>query len=104
MSQIAAQTGLQYHPTLKYNESGLLCEENVSNVHDSTAGHCYDLCLVLSTNETFKTKIFAIPGDVAYLRALREIFEEHNILHGGHVVRCYNRTHSDHHILVIMSL
>ena len=104
MLQITADTGLQYLPTLEYRESGHLCQENVSNVHDRTAGHCYDMCLVPSTNTTFTAKIFAIPGDAAYLLALRAIFEEHDILQGGPVVHCYNQKRSDHHVLVIMSL
>ena len=103
MSQITAKTGLQYHPTLQYSESGRLCQENVSNVHDSNTGHCYDMCLVPRITATFEAQIFAIPGDAAYLRALRTIFEENNILHGGHVVHYHNQTRSDHHIMAIMS-
>jgi len=104
MSQITAKTGLRYLPTLEYRKSGHLCQENVSNVHDRTTSHCYDMCLVPNTNATFTAKIFAIPGGVAYLLALRATFEEHDILHGGPVVHCHNKKRSDHHVLVVLSL
>ena len=62
------------------------------------------MCLVPDTNATFSAKIFAIPGDMAYLLALRAIVEEDDLLHSGHVVQYYNRKRSDHHVMVIMSL
>ena len=103
MSKISADTGLQYLPALEYCESGTLCQENVSNVHDRTASHCYDMCLVPEANATFSAKFFAIPGDVAYLLALRAIVEQDDSLNSSHVVQYYNRKRSDHRIMVIMS-
>ena len=103
MSQITDKTGLQYHPTLLYSASGCLCQENVSNVHDSKIRPYYDMFLVPKATTTFEAQIFAIPGDAAYLRALGTIFEENDILHGGHVVHYHNQTRSDHHIMAIMS-
>ena len=103
MKQITDDTDMRYHPTLEYRGSEDLCQANVSNVHDRTARHCYDMCTVPVTNATFTTKIFAVPGDVAYLLALRAAFEEQNILPGGPVVHYGNKKRSDHHVMVILS-
>jgi len=106
MKQITDDTGLKYHPALEYLGNGQLCQKNVSNVHDGTTKHCYDMCLVPDSNPTFAAKIFAIPspGDVAYLHALRATFEQHSVLGGGPAVHCHNKKRSDHHVLVILSL
>jgi len=104
MKQITADTGLKYHPAPQYMSNGQLCQQNVSNVHDSTHKHCYDMCLVPASNTTFAAKIFAIPGDVAYLRDLRVTLQKHSVVKRGPVVHCYNTKRSDHHVLVILSL
>ena len=102
MSEISTETSLRYMPALVYHD-GKLCQENVFNVHDRGAGQCYDMCLVLVTNDTFSAKFFAIPGDVAYLLALPAIVDKDPLLNNGHVVHYYNRKRSDHRTMLIKS-
>jgi len=101
MSEISTNTFLRYMPALAYHD-GKLCQENVFNVHDRGAGQCYDMCLVLVTNDTFSAKFFAIPGDVAYLLALPAIVDKDPLLNNGHVVHYYNRKRSDHRTTMLI--
>ena len=102
MAQISTKTDLKYLPALTYH-NGKLCQDSQSNVHDRTARHCYDMCLVPDTNVSLSVKFVAVPGDLAYLLALQTVVDQDSNLTKGHVVQYYNQKRFDHWTMVIES-
>jgi len=102
MDDISTENDLKYLPALAYHD-GQLCQDSYSNVHVRTARHCYDMCLVPDTNETFSAKFVAVPGNLAYLLALQAIADEDGIFTKSHVVHYHNLTRFDHQTMLIDS-
>ena len=102
MSEISTPGVMQFLPVLEY-DGPKLRENCVSNVHSRGAGQCYDMCLVPCTNDAFSVEFVAIPGDVAYLKALQDLVDGNPVLGARHVVYHHNQTLSDHKITLIKS-
>jgi len=102
MTEISAPGVMQFLPALEYDDAQLR-EHCVSNVHSRGVRHCYDMCLVPCTNATFSVEFVAIPGDVAYLKALQDLVDGDPALGARHVVYHHNQTLSDHKITLIKS-
>jgi len=93
-----------YHPGCDFRpDDAQLREHCVSKVHSRGARQCFDMCLVPCTNAAFSVELVAIPGDVAYLKALQDFVAGDDVLQARHVVYYHNRTLSDHKITLIKS-